>query len=273
MGRTDRGIMKLLTSKQAAESSADGKGWWWGCCQIRPRARQPARLLVDAEKKASVWGGLEARLQPFMWAISKSWPRFSRSLVSKLYITYRSSISLKFWRDLHHIFILVNRWVSAFTASPWGLRKPWTQQGPFILPQRAVVIKFKTYTHQCNSAHRKWNHATSIIARLGLCCVCVIVWLLPAICLLPKTTTKAAPNVVWGYEGWMETTKEDRDVCRGLLRRRIILKRSHQVWSCTFTCGVTHTLKLCEHREICLRNQLRWTKDQLSWQHMTLKLS
>lgn len=47
MGRTDRGIMKLLTSKQAAESWADGGGRWRGQHQIELRGKGLTRVVED----------------------------------------------------------------------------------------------------------------------------------------------------------------------------------------------------------------------------------
>lgn len=73
MGRTDRGIMKLLTSKQAAESSADGRADGEGAARLGcERDNQPdfswmlRKKVAVLGSTACVWEGLEARLQPFM---------------------------------------------------------------------------------------------------------------------------------------------------------------------------------------------------------------
>lgn len=65
MGRTDRGIMKLLTSKQAAESSADGRADGEGAARLGcERDNQPDFLWMLRKKAAvpgsaaCVWEGL-----------------------------------------------------------------------------------------------------------------------------------------------------------------------------------------------------------------------
>lgn len=94
MGRTDRGIMKLLTSKQAAESPADGRADGEGAARLgcEHNGQPDFSWMLGPTRQHSmclhVWRQICERfgvcLQSFMWELSKSVPCLTRSLFTKV---------------------------------------------------------------------------------------------------------------------------------------------------------------------------------------------